>query len=73
MGANNTTDTCTIRAYNASSTSKYKDASVSVKNTYTDSGGGYTYGNVNKGTITNATIPASGGNATATAGNGSQS
>lgn len=36
------------------------------------SGGVYTYGNITAGTITNATIPASGGSATATAGNGSQ-
>lgn len=36
------------------------------------SGGVYTYGNIIAGTITNATIPASGGSATATAGNGSQ-
>lgn len=37
------------------------------------SGGVYTYGNITAGTITNATIPASGGSATATAGNGTQS
>lgn len=36
------------------------------------SGGVYTYGNITAGTITNATIPASGGSATAKAGNGSQ-
>ena len=36
------------------------------------SGGTTTYGNVTAGTITNKTIPASGGSATATAGNGSQ-
>lgn len=36
------------------------------------SGGVYTYGSITAGTITNATIPASGGSATATAGNGSQ-
>lgn len=41
----------------------------SIKST---SGGVYTYGNITAGTITNATIPASGGSATATAGNGSQ-
>lgn len=36
------------------------------------SGGIYTYGNIVTGTISNKTIPASGGSATATAGNGSQ-
>jgi hypothetical protein len=41
----------------------------SVKST---SGGVYTYGNVVAGTISNKTIPASGGSATATAENGSQ-
>lgn len=41
----------------------------SVKST---SGGVYTYGNVVAGAISNKTIPASGGSATATAGNGSQ-
>ena len=41
-------------------------------NTYSDSGGTTTYGNVTAGTITNATVPASGGTKTATAGNGSQ-
>ena len=38
-----------------------------------NSGGGVTYGNVTIGTITNATIAASGGTGTATAGKGSQS
>lgn len=37
------------------------------------SGGVTTYGNITAGTISNKTIPASGGSATATAGNGSQS
>lgn len=37
-----------------------------------DSGGVTTYGNVTVGAISNKTIPASGGSATATAGNGSQ-
>ena len=37
------------------------------------SGGIYTYGNIVAGTILNKTIPASGGSATATAGNGTQS
>lgn len=36
------------------------------------SGGVYTYGNIVAGAISNKTIPASGGSATATAGNGSQ-
>ena len=36
------------------------------------SGGIYTYGNIVAGTISNKTIPASGGSTTATAGNGSQ-
>lgn len=36
------------------------------------SGGIYTYGNIVAGTISNKTIPASGGSATATAGNGNQ-
>lgn len=36
------------------------------------SGGIYTYGNIVAGTISNKTIPASGGSATATVGNGSQ-
>ena len=36
------------------------------------SGGAYSYGNVSAGTITNATIGAGGGSATAKAGNGSQ-
>lgn len=36
------------------------------------SGGVYTYGNITAGTITNATIPASGGSATAKAGDGTQ-
>ena len=37
-----------------------------------DSGGVITYGNVTAGAVSNKTIPASGGSATATAGNGSQ-
>lgn len=41
----------------------------SIKST---SGGVYTYGNIVTGAISNKTIPASGGSATATAGNGSQ-
>lgn len=44
-----------------------------AKNDRTVKGGVTTYGNVTAGSITNATIPASGGTKTATAGNGSQS
>lgn len=76
MGTSETTDTCTVRATNAGSTGKYKDASVSVTNSKSisgSSGGVTTWGNVTAGTITNATVPASGGTRTATAGNGSQS
>lgn len=40
---------------------------------FVDSGGEVTYGSVSIGTITNTTIPASGGTGTATAGKGSQS
>lgn len=48
----------------------YQEANLeSVKSI---SGGIYTYGNIVAGTISNKTIPASGGSATATAGNGSQ-
>lgn len=75
MTTNLTTDTCTIRATNSGDSTKYKDASESVQNTRSvksTSGGVTTYGNVTAGAITNKTIPASGGEATATAGNGSQ-
>lgn len=48
----------------------YQQANVRTETGKT--GGVTTYGNVVAGKITNATIPASGGNATATAGNGSQ-
>lgn len=75
MTTNLATDTCTIRATNSGDSTKYKDASTSVQNTrsvQSTSGGVTTYGNVTAGTITNKTIPASGGEATATAGNGSQ-
>lgn len=53
------------------SVSVYQQANVRTETGKT--GGVTTYGNVVAGKITNATIPASGGNATATAGNGSQS
>lgn len=75
MGTNETTDTVTIKAVNDGDSSKSATASKSITNSKTvksTSGGIYTYGNITAGTITNATIPASGGSATATAGNGSQ-
>lgn len=75
MGTNETTDIVTIKAVNNGDNSKSATASKSITNSKTiksTSGGVYTYGNITAGTITNATIPASGGSATATAGNGSQ-
>lgn len=75
MGTNETTDTVTIKAVNDGDSSKSATVSKSITNSKTvksTSGGVYTYGNITAGTITNATIPASGGSATATAGNGSQ-
>lgn len=76
MGTNETTDTVTIKAVNNGDSSKSATASKSIINSKTvksTSGGIYTYGNVIAGTITNGIIPASGGSATATAGNGTQS
>lgn len=76
MGTNITTDTVTIKAVNDGDSSKSATASKSIVNSRTvksTSGGVYTYGNITAGTITNATIPASGGSATAKAGNGTQS
>jgi hypothetical protein len=76
MGINETTDTVTIKAVNDGDSSKSATASKSIINSKTiksTSGGIYTYGNITAGTITNATIPASGGSATAKAGNGTQS
>lgn len=76
MGTNETTDTVTIKAVNNKDSSKSATASKSIVNSKTvksTSGGVYTYGNITAGTITNATIPASGGFATAKAGNGTQS
>jgi hypothetical protein len=70
------TDSVTITAKNSGDTSKTKTASTSITNSRkatSSSGGVITYGNVIAGTITNQTIPAAGGSATATAGNGSQS
>lgn len=76
MGTNETTDTITIKAVNDGDSSKSATISKSITNSKTiksTSGGVYTYGNITAGTITNATIPASGGSATAKAGNGTQS
>lgn len=75
MGTNETTDTVTIKAVNDGDSSKSATASKSITNSKTvksTSGGIYTYGNVIAGTVTNGIIPASGGSATATAGNGTQ-
>lgn len=76
MGTNETTDTVTIKAVNNGDSSKSATASKSITNSKTvksTSGGIYTYGDVIAGTVTNGIIPASGGSATATAGNGTQS
>ena len=76
METNETTDTITIKAVNDGDSSKSATASKSITNSKTvksTSGGIYTYGNVIAGTVTNGIIPASGGSATATAGNGTQS
>lgn len=75
MGTNETTDTITIKAVNDGDSSKSATASKSITNSKTvksTSGGIYTYGDVIAGTVTNGIIPASGGSATAKAGNGSQ-
>lgn len=76
MGTNITTDTVTIKAVNNGDSSKSATASKSIVNIRTGSstsGGVYTYDSITAGTITNAIIPASGGSARATAGNGTQS
>lgn len=76
MGTNETTDTVTIKAVNNGDNSKSATASKSITNSKTvksTSGGVYTYGNITAGIITKVTIPASGGSATARAGNGTQS
>jgi hypothetical protein len=76
MGTNETTDTITIKAVNDGDSSKSATASKSITNSKTvksTSGGIYTYGDVIAGTVTNGIIPVSGGSATATAGNGTQS
>lgn len=76
MGTNITIDTVTIKAVNDGDSSKSATAStntVNIRIGSSTSGGVYTYGSITAGTITNATIPASGGSARATAGNGTQS
>lgn len=76
MGTNETTDTITIKAVNDGDSSKSATASKSITNSKTvksTSGGIYTYGDVIAGTVTNGIIPATGGSAIATAGNGTQS
>lgn len=75
MGTNETTDTITIKAVNDGDSSKSATASKSITNSKTvksTSGGIYTYDDVIAGTVTNGIIPANGGSATATAGNGTQ-
>lgn len=75
MGTNETTDTITIKAVNDGDSSKSATASKSITNSKTvksTSGGIYTYGDAIPGTVTNGIIPASGGSATAKAGNGTQ-
>lgn len=75
MGTNETTDTVTIKAVNDGDSSKSATASKSIvnsKSVKSTSGGIYTYGDVIAGTVTNGIIPASGGSATAKAGNGTQ-
>lgn len=76
MGTNGITDTVTIKAVNNGDSSKSATASksiINIKIAKSTSGGVYTYGSITAGTIMNATIPASGGSARATAGNGTQS
>ena len=76
MGTNETTDTVTIKAVNDGDSSKSATASKSIvnsKSVKSTSGGIYTYDDVIAGTVTHGIIPASGGSATATAGNGTQS
>lgn len=70
-----TTDIVAIKAVNNGDSSKSATASKSITNSKTVksiSGGVYKYGYTESGPITNATIPASGGSATAKAGNGTQ-
>lgn len=75
MKTDETTDIVAIKAVNDGDSSKSATASKSITNNKTVksiSGGVYRYGYVTSGPITNATIPASGGSATAKAGNGTQ-
>lgn len=75
MKTDETTDIVAIKAVNNGDSSKSATASKSITNSKTvksTSGGIYTYGDVIAGTVTNGIIPASGGSATATAGNGTQ-
>lgn len=75
MRTNETTDIVAIKAVNDGDSSKSATASKSITNSKTvksTSGGVYRYDYVTSGPITNATIPASGGSATAKAGNGTQ-
>lgn len=75
MGTNETTDTITIKVVNDGDSSKSATASKSITNSKTvksTSGGIYTYGDVIAGTVINGIIPASGGSATAKAGNATQ-
>lgn len=76
MGTNETIDTVTIKVVNDGDNSKSATASKSITNNKTvksTSGGVYTYGDIIAGTVTNGFIPASGGSATAKAGNATQS
>ena len=76
MGTHIGMDTVTIKAVNDGDSSKSATASKSLINIRTGSstsGGVYTYCSITAGTITNVIIPASGGSARATAGNGTQS
>lgn len=76
MGTYETTDIVAIKAVNNGDSSKSATAYKSIVNSKTvksTSGGIYTYGDVIAGTVINGIIPASGGSATATAGNGTQS
>lgn len=75
MGTNETTDIITIKVVNDGDSSKSATASKSITNSKTvksTSGGIYTYGDVIAGTVINGIIPASGGSATAKAGNATQ-
>lgn len=75
MKTDETTDIVAIKAVNDGDSSKSATASKSITNSKTvksTSGGIYTYGEATPGTVTNGIIPASGGSATATAGNGTQ-